>query len=37
MKRAMIPIEISTVYILTLNLDSFVAVSMNIFKIFILM
>jgi len=34
MKRAMIPIEISTVYILTMNLDSFVAVSI---KTFILM
>jgi len=31
MKRAMIPIEISTLYILTINLDSFVAVSIKIF------
>lgn len=31
MKRAMIPIEISTVYILTMNLDSFVTVSINIY------
>jgi len=31
MKRAMIPIEISTVYILTMNLDSFVVVSINIY------
>jgi len=31
MKRAMIPIEISTLYILTINLDSFVAVGIKIF------
>lgn len=30
MQRALIPIEISTAYILTLNLDSFVSVSKKI-------
>lgn len=29
MKRAIIPIEISTVYIITMNLDSFVSVSIE--------